>query len=476
MKKISFLTLLMLCALIGYSQEQITDFHASNYRTWSLGLNVGGNYSLGDSPNLFSAKPDAIPDDAGGFLFGIRGHLTKFFNPTFGVRGSAGYHQLGGYKIDQYYEGDNISVSASVMINLSNLMLRGREFERKNSFLFGAGTGFSLIQTTGFNADGTPRGTFGTGSFQGTGDGSFDYAFVNSIPLTLTYKRMLSKNLDLDISYRHEILTTDNVDLLQDVKSNDGMAYLSVGLTYNFKNKNDTSAAHVIYTNPLDKIFGIVDKARKDFESLSSDDDGDGVSNYYDKDNSTQDGTIVDGSGRAIDSDQDGIPDYMDEDPFTVKGAEVDENGRAVDSDGDGVPDHMDKEPNTPSGALVNFQGKEIKQGGGGVGFSSGYLPSVYFAFNSATVTAANHQRLAAVARTLKANPDISVKVVGFADKTGPEEYNRKLSERRAQAVVNQLTKVYGLDESRFSIESEGEGNPLGSRRDINRRVDIMPQ
>lgn len=477
--KLLLLTFTTLFSLSMWAQnDRVTRYDASNYRNLSFGLNVGGNYSLGDSPNLLSEKPEAL-DAAPSFLFGVRAHLTKFVNPSIGFRGSLGYHQLGGYRIDQYYEGDNISSSFSAMVNLSNLLLRGKIDERKNTFLLGIGIGMSLIQTEGFDADGNSLGVFGASSFQGNSDGGFNYAFVNSFPLTLNYKRRLSEKFDFDIAYRHEILTSDVVDLLDKPASNDGMAYLSVGVTYHFKNKsleNPDSVGHVMYTNPLDDMVAVVDKAREDFEKLSTDDDGDGVSNYYDQDNATPEGTVVDGAGRPIDSDMDGVPDYMDEDPFSAKGAKVDANGRAADSDGDGVPDHMDAEANTPSGAMVNFKGQEIKVSGGGTGLASGYLPSVFFGFNSATVTTANHQRLAAVARTLKANPGVSVKVIGYTDQTGPEEYNRKLGERRAQSVVDQLVKVYGIDSNRFSVSSEGEGNRLATRKDVNRRADIIPQ
>ena len=72
---------------------------------------------------------------------------------------------------------------------------------------------------------------------------------------------------------------------------------------------------------------------------LSKDSDGDGVSDYFDKDNSTPANTIVDGSGRALKT-------------------MADEN--LADSDGDGVIDSKDIEPNSPRGSIVNFQGKAI--------------------------------------------------------------------------------------------------------------------
>ncbi|WP_421750363.1 thrombospondin type 3 repeat-containing protein [Croceimicrobium sp.] len=98
-------------------------------------------------------------------------------------------------------------------------------------------------------------------------------------------------------------------------------------------------------------------------EELTADEDGDGVSDYFDREPGTPEGVRVDGSGQALDSDGDGIPDYMDEEPNTPKGALVSENGKAVDSDGDGVPDIMDLSPNTPKGAFVDHNGRPILAG-----------------------------------------------------------------------------------------------------------------
>lgn len=465
---------ILFSTLMWAQNERITRYDASNYRNWSFGLTGGTNYTMGDAPNLFFNDNDAFPDEAGGITYGFRGNLTKFFTPTVGMRISAGVHRIEGRGSNTYFQGFNSSGDVSVMVNLSNMFLKGKTHDRKNAFLMGAGIGISFISNTIRDINGNAISVFGNDN-----SGLFDeYAEINSIPLTLNYKRRLSQKFDFDVLYRHEVIFTDDLDGIPTPSSNDGMAYLGVGVTYHFKNKsleNPDSVGHVMYTNPLDDMVAVVDKAREDFEKLSKDDDGDGVSNFYDKDNATPEGTVVDGAGRPIDSDMDGVPDYMDEDPFSAKGAKVDANGRAVDSDGDGVPDHMDQEANTPQGALVNFQGKEIKVNGGG-NLASGYLPSVFFGFNSATVTTANHQRLAAVARTLKANSGVKVKVVGYTDKTGTEEYNRKLGERRAQAVVDQLVKVYGIDSSRFTVASEGEANPLATRRDVNRRADIIPQ
>jgi hypothetical protein len=101
-------------------------------------------------------------------------------------------------------------------------------------------------------------------------------------------------------------------------------------------------------------------KLNAELDALTKDFDGDGVPDYFDKEEDTPLDVSVDGNGRALDSDGDEIPDYLDSDPFTIKGARVDENGMELDSDNDGVLDSEDMEPNTEKDAKVNFQGKTI--------------------------------------------------------------------------------------------------------------------
>ena len=455
--------------------EVRTKAHVENYRSWSIGAQVGTTLSLGDAISFSPDKEDFVPSGVGGFELGVRGHLTKFFNPTIGVSGSAGYHSTSGSRgNDGYFEGNYFDGDLSIVFNLSNWVLQGKVHDRRSALLFSVGAGIASIASTGFNPNGDTIAIVGRTDFAGRADEDANdnpRALQATIPIQLNYKYRLTNGLDLDVLYKQTFMTEDFPDAFQVGNTTDAFGFVGVGLTYNFGDKDKKS---VVYSNPLDNMFAEIEEVKNNFDQLTTDDDKDGVNNFFDKENNTPEGVTVDGSGKATDVDQDGIPDYMDEDPFTAKGAKVDANGRAVDSDGDGVADYMDKEPNTAKGALVNFQGKTIPSGGG---VGGAFLPPVYFAFNSATVTAANHDRLATTAIAMKNNPNVKVRVVGHADSRGSEEYNKNLSKRRAEAVVKQLVQVYGIDEGRFTTESAGEGDPLAnSRYDVNRRVDFVVQ
>ena len=261
-------------------------------------------------------------------------------------------------------------------------------------------------------------------------------------------KKALGDNkLDLDIS-----ATLGGRPVTEDNNMNPHMM-IALGLNYRFSTKEES----VEWNNPLDAMYGDIADVKTEIEGLSSDSDGDGVSDAFDADNNTPEGVAVDGKGNALDVDMDGVADYMDEDPFTARGVQVDAKGREMDSDKDGVANSVDIEPNTPSGATVNFQGKEIR------GAKGAFMPSVYFDFNSSKVSYANYERLAAVASLLQANPNYKLRVIGYADSYGNTANNQKIALRRANAVIDALTNMFSIDASRLTAESKGEDAPLAN-------------
>lgn len=468
MKKYSLLFLMAIGVVVANAQETRTKAHPENFRSWSLGLNVNNTMFWGDYFSFDRERNDNI-DGVGGIEIGGGLSLTKFWTPTIGTRLSANYYNMSGSNGSVYFEGDMIAGGLDLLFNLSNAFLKGKVHDRKTAILVGPGFVWGNSKSYGYMADGTQIAETGLVDAYGEPLESPRRSNQGFLSFVAEYKVRLSNALDLDIGARHNMFLQDWLDTRISGNSLDQFTNVYLGVTYNFGDKEKQS---IVYSNPLDNIYADIEEVKNNFDQLTTDDDKDGVNNFFDKDNSTPEGVTVDGSGEAMDVDADGIPDYMDEDPFTAKGAKVDANGRAVDTDGDGVPDYMDKEPNTEKGTLVNFQGKAIPTGGG---VGGAYFPSVYFAFNSATVSAANHDRLASVAMAMKNNPNVRVTVIGHADSRGSEEYNKNLAKRRAEAVVKQLVQVYGIDEGRFETSSEGETDPLASGRyDVNRRADFI--
>lgn len=204
-------------------------------------------------------------------------------------------------------------------------------------------------------------------------------------------------------------------------------------------------------------------------EEREMDSDNDGVPDSRDQCPNTPAGVAVDADGCPIDTDGDGVPDYMDQCPGTPAGVEVDSRGCPLDSDGDGVPDYQDQCPDTPAGAQVNALGCEAAL----------VLRDVNFEFDSAQLTSSAEQTLSNVAEKLNSNVQVEVRLEGYTDSIGSEQYNQDLSQRRADSVMQYLISQ-GVNSDRITAVGYGEQNPVATNetaagRAENRRTEVHP-
>lgn len=96
---------------------------------------------------------------------------------------------------------------------------------------------------------------------------------------------------------------------------------------------------------------------------------------------------------------------------------------------------------------------------------------SITYAVDQYTVPASQMGKVNAIAQILKDNEDINLEIVGYCDYSGSDEYNQKLSERRAEYVKKLLVRK-GIDESRLTTSGKGKTTPFGDiKNPINRRT-----
>ncbi len=119
-------------------------------------------------------------------------------------------------------------------------------------------------------------------------------------------------------------------------------------------------------------------------------------------------------------------------------------------------------------GAKVERVGEGIK-----ITFASGIL----FGTNSATLTPAATGNIDEMAATLLKYADTNIVVEGHTDATGSDAINQPLSERRAQAVANELM-AKGVDTSRITNTGYGAKQPVADNasadgKAANRRVEV---
>ncbi|MBU1072638.1 OmpA family protein, partial [bacterium] len=126
------------------------------------------------------------------------------------------------------------------------------------------------------------------------------------------------------------------------------------------------------------------------------------------------------------------------------------------------------KELERIEGADVTREGDQLM-----VTFDSAIL----FDVDSSALRAASVDLVQRMADVLARYQETDILVMGHTDSTGPEEYNMRLSERRAESVGAAL-RTHGVTASRIRARGYGENSPVADNATIpgrqqNRRVEV---
>lgn len=78
------------------------------------------------------------------------------------------------------------------------------------------------------------------------------------------------------------------------------------------------------------------------------------------------------------------------------------------------------------------------------------------------------------LAKVMKQNPELKLRITGHTSSEGDETTNQKLSEARAQAAVDFLVNKEGIDASRLTAEGKGSSEPIDNGNpEANRRTEF---
>ena len=102
----------------------------------------------------------------------------------------------------------------------------------------------------------------------------------------------------------------------------------------------------------------------------------------------------------------------------------------------------------------------------------------VFFDFNKSDLSPSSYPELNRAVRLMKAVPAMQVEIAGYSDSVGKVEYNRDLSQRRANAVRDYLVHE-GISRSRVTAHGYGGDSPIADNstengRAENRRVEFV--
>lgn len=111
-------------------------------------------------------------------------------------------------------------------------------------------------------------------------------------------------------------------------------------------------------------------------------------------------------------------------------------------------------------------------------------LKNIFFDYNKANIKDNSRMELERLAKFLNANPSVKLEISGHTDSWGNDEYNLRLSNSRAQAVVEYLVTKGGIRSSRLMPRGYGEKRPIAANefpdgtdnpegRALNRRIEL---
>ena len=214
------------------------------------------------------------------------------------------------------------------------------------------------------------------------------------------------------------------------------------------------------------------------------DNDGDGIPDALDKcpnEPEDKDGFEDSDGCPDLDNDKDGILDTLDKcpnEPEDKDGFEDSDGCPDPDNDKDGIPDAIDKCPNEPE-TINHYKDEdgcpdevppEVKK-------FTGVIEGINFKTGSAEILPGSWAILDRALKVLQDFPDVNLEISGHTDNKGKADYNRHLSQNRADSV-----KLYfvsrGVASSRLQSIGYGKDRPIAdnstsSGRATNRRTEF---
>jgi OmpA-OmpF porin, OOP family len=184
---------------------------------------------------------------------------------------------------------------------------------------------------------------------------------------------------------------------------------------------------------------------------------------------------------KSGDRDGDGIPDKVDkcpDQPEDFDGFQDEDGCPDLDNDGDGIPDALDKCPNEPE-TFNNYKDDDgcPDEVPAAVKKFTGVIEGINFKTGSADILPGSYVLLDRAVKVLQDYPEVNLEISGHTDNRGKADYNRALSQRRADAVKTYFV-TRGIASQRLQAIGYGPTRPIAdnktqSGRATNRRTEF---
>ena len=102
-------------------------------------------------------------------------------------------------------------------------------------------------------------------------------------------------------------------------------------------------------------------------------------------------------------------------------------------------------------------------------------IDNIFYEFNKAKLTAESTAALDELVKLLELNPNVTIELSSHCDFRGSDSYNQRLSQRRAEAVVEYLIKK-GIEEERLTAVGYGENKPKSILKKVAEKYPFLKE
>ena len=102
-------------------------------------------------------------------------------------------------------------------------------------------------------------------------------------------------------------------------------------------------------------------------------------------------------------------------------------------------------------------------------------IENIFYDFDKATLRPESETALDQLVKLLEENPNITIELSAHTDYKGSAQYNERLSQRRAESVVNYLI-AHGIAADRLTPKGYGKGKPKTIKRKVAERYPFLKE
>jgi len=414
------------------------------YRTWSIGVHAGlmSTFTIINSNDKLDFTVPNVQPGYGGYIkkqilssFGIQADmLMGKLNGDNAQPNAAGTSPFKSFSTSVYYAG-------SLSANLTLANINWQSIKSTIQPYATSGIGFITYK---------PVLTTSTGQEKNFKKGN-DVLNELYVPVGVGLKFNVARGINLELGYQVNFVYSDNLDGYKNGSGNDKFSYAHIGLEFALgKSSKPQLAVHNPASSMRQEYLGEIQTAKDVMQAQ--------IDSAKVKDLALQQQVAASSNTIAkltTDSDGDGVPDYYDKCPNTPAGTKVDGSGCPLP-----VITPQEKPVATEADNLV------VKEA----------VQNLEFQTGKASISERSYPSLGRLAKLL-ADKKLHLKLAGYTDNTGSAAINLRLSKERAEAV-KMFVVSRGADPSLIQTEGYGKAHPIASNktkagRKLNRRVEF---